>query len=168
MARSVDFLHGYGNKLLCFTELQEAGLLPEQSETPCQEEKHGGHSHKKKSKPWKEHGKRNKDGERHKKMKMSRAEKHREEKHRSDFEIGHNLEEDFPRECKRQACKGSKIRHKSIFQAFSGSKTALVQEPLERAKRRKKWKKQKDACPGTDENLFLIKQRRRKSKQKSW
>ncbi|XP_075596212.1 zinc finger CCHC domain-containing protein 7 [Balearica regulorum gibbericeps] len=149
-------------------ELQEAGLLPEQSETPWQEEKHGGHSHKKKSKPWKERGKHNKDGERHKKMKMSRAEKSREEKDRSDVEISHNLEEDFPRGCKRQAHKGSKIYHKSIFQAFSGSKTGYVQEHLEGAKRKKKWKKQKDANPDINENLFLIKQRRKKSKQKSW
>ncbi|XP_074994061.1 zinc finger CCHC domain-containing protein 7 isoform X2 [Calonectris borealis] len=148
-------------------ELQEAGLLPEQSDTPWQEEKHGGHSHKKKSKPWKEHGKHNKDGECHKKMKMSRAEKPNE-KHRSDVEIGHKMEDDFPRGCKRQACKGSKICHKSIFQAFSGSKTAYVQEPLEGAKRKKKWKKQKDASPDISENLFLIKQRRKKSKQKSW
>ncbi|XP_050769496.1 zinc finger CCHC domain-containing protein 7 [Gymnogyps californianus] len=149
-------------------ELQEAGLLPEQSETPWQEEKHGGHSRKKKSKPWKEHGKHNKDGECHKRMKMSRAEKPGKEKHRSDVEISHNLEEDFPRGCKRQACKGSKIRQKSIFQAFSGNKTAYVQEPLEGAKRKKKWKKQKDASPDINENLFLIKQRRKKSKQKSW
>ncbi|PKU39193.1 zinc finger cchc domain-containing protein 7 [Limosa lapponica baueri] len=147
-------------------ELQEAGLLPEQSETPWQEEKHGGHSHKKKSKPWKEHRKHDKDGKCHKKMKMSRAEKHREEKRRSDFEVSRNLEEDFPRGCKRQARKGSKIRHKSIFQAFSGSKTA--QGPLEGAKRKKKWKKQKDDSPDVNENLFLIKQRRKKSKQKSW
>ncbi|KAM6227159.1 zinc finger CCHC domain-containing protein 7 isoform 1-T9 [Spheniscus humboldti] len=148
-------------------ELQEAGLLPEQSETPWQEEKHGGHSHKKKSKPWKEHGKHNKDGKCHKKMKMSRAEKPKE-KHRSDVEIGHKMEEDLPRGCKRQACKGSKIHHKSIFQAFSGSKTAYVQEPLEGAKRKKKWKKQKGASTDINENLFLIKQRRKKSKQKSW
>ncbi|XP_074022794.1 zinc finger CCHC domain-containing protein 7 [Numenius arquata] len=147
-------------------ELQEAGLLPEQAETPWQEEKHGGHSHKKKSKPWKDHRKHDKDGKCHKKMKMSQAEKHREEKHRSDFEIGHNLEEDFPRGCKRQARKGSKIRHKSIFRVFSGSKT--TQGPLEGAKRKKKWKKQKDDSPDVNENLFLIKQRRKKSKQKSW
>nr|XP_009487250.1 PREDICTED: zinc finger CCHC domain-containing protein 7-like [Pelecanus crispus] len=149
-------------------ELQEAGLLPEQLETPWQEEKHGGHSYKKKSKPWKEHGKQNKDGKCHKKMKMSRGEKPREEKHRSDVEIGYKMEEDFPRGCKRQACKGSKICHPSIFQAFPGSKTAYVQEPLEGAKRKKKWKKQKDASPDINENLFLIKQRRKKSKQKSW
>ncbi|XP_054666637.1 zinc finger CCHC domain-containing protein 7 isoform X2 [Grus americana] len=149
-------------------ELQEAGLLPEQSETPWQEEKHGGHSHKKKSKPWKERGKHNKDGECHKKMKMSRAEKSREQKDSSDAEISRNLEEDFPRGCKRQAHKGSKIHHKSIFQAFLGSKTGYVQEPLEGAKRKKKWKNQKDANPDINENLFLIKQRRKKSKQKSW
>lgn len=99
---------------------------------------------------------------------MSQVEKPREGKHRSDIEISHHLEEDFPRGCKRQAFKGSKIRHKSIFQAFSGSKTAYVQEPLEGVKRKKKWKKQEDASPDINENLFLIKQRRTKSKQKSW
>ncbi|XP_009954792.1 PREDICTED: zinc finger CCHC domain-containing protein 7 [Leptosomus discolor] len=149
-------------------ELQEAGLLPEQSEMPWQEEEHGGHRHKQKRKPWKEHGKHKKDGKCHKKMKMSRAEKPREERHRSDAEMHHHFEEDFPRGCKRQAWKGSKIRHKSIFQAFPGSKTAYAQEPLEGAKKKKKWKKQKDASPDINENLFLIKQRRKKSKQKSW
>ncbi|XP_051499483.1 zinc finger CCHC domain-containing protein 7 [Apus apus] len=147
-------------------ELQEAGLLPELSETLWQEEKHGGHSHKKKSKPWKEHRKHSRDGERHKKMKMSRAEKPREEKRRSHVGMGQNLEEDFSRGWKRQVCKGSKTRHKSLFRAFSGSKAG--QEPLEGAKRKKKWKKQKDASPDVSENLFLIKQRRKKSKQKSW
>ncbi|XP_052633903.1 zinc finger CCHC domain-containing protein 7 [Harpia harpyja] len=148
-------------------ELQEAGLLPEQSETPWQAEERGEHSYKEKSKPCKEHGK-HKGGKCHKRVKMSQAEKPREGKHQSDIEISHHLEEDFPRGCKRQAFKGSKIRHKSIFQAFSGSKTAYVQEPLEGAKRKKKWKKQEDASPDINENLFLIKQRRTKSKQKSW
>ncbi|XP_030326595.1 zinc finger CCHC domain-containing protein 7 isoform X2 [Strigops habroptila] len=146
-------------------ELHEAGLLPE---TAWQKEKHEGYSHKKKNKSWKEHRKHNKDGECHKKVKMSHAEKHREEKHRSDIEISHSLEEDFPRGCKRQACKGSKIHHKSIFKAFSGSKTTYTQESLKGAKRKKKWKKQKEASPGNSENLFLIKQRKKRSKQKSW
>ncbi|KAM6301801.1 zinc finger CCHC domain-containing protein 7 [Podargus strigoides] len=141
-------------------DLQEAGLLPEQSEAPWQEEKHERHSHKKKSKPWKEHGKRNKDDKYHKKMKKSRAEKTREEKH--------CVEESFPRGCKRQACKGSKIHQKSIFQAFSGRKNAYVQESLESPKRKKKWKKQEDLSPDISDNLFLIKQRRKKSKEQTW
>ncbi|XP_040434276.1 zinc finger CCHC domain-containing protein 7-like isoform X1 [Falco naumanni] len=148
-------------------ELQEAGLLPEQSETLWQEEKRGGHSHKKSSKPWQEHRKYNKDGECYKKMRMSQAEKPRKEKYRSEVAMDRCLE-DFPRGCKRHACKGSKIRYKSIFQAFSGSKTAYVQEPLEGAKRKRKWKKQKDTGLDINENLFLIKQRKKKSKQKSW
>lgn len=94
------------------------------------------------------------------------AEKHREEKYRSDVEISHNLEEDFPRGCKRQACKGSKIHHKSISKAFSGSKTAYMQESLKGAKRKKKWKKWKDASAHNTENLFLIKQRKKRSS--SW
>ncbi|KAM6289616.1 zinc finger CCHC domain-containing protein 7 [Aegotheles albertisi] len=150
------------------SELQEAGLLPEQAETPRQEETYGGPSPKKKSKPWKEHRKCKRDGKSHKKMKMPRAEKSREEKHRSDVGMSQNLEEDFPRGCKRQAHKGSRIQHKSTSQAFSGSKTAYVQERLEGAKRKKKWKKQKDASPDVNDNLFLIKQRRRKSTHKSW
>ncbi|XP_057279902.1 zinc finger CCHC domain-containing protein 7 [Pezoporus wallicus] len=147
-------------------ELYEAGLLPEKPETPWQEEEHEGHSHKKKNKPWEEHRKHNKDGKCHKRVKMSQAEKHREEKHRSDVEISRNLEEDFPRGCKRQACKGSKIHHKFIFKAFSGSKTAYTQEPLKGAKRKKKWKKRKDASAGNTENLFLIKQKKKRSS--SW
>ncbi|KAM9368044.1 zinc finger CCHC domain-containing protein 7 [Phaethornis superciliosus] len=150
------------------TELQEAGLLPELPETPWQEEKHGGQSCKKKSKPWKEHKKHKRDGGSHKKMKMSQTEKPREEKHRSHVRISQDLEEDFPRGCKRKGCKGSKVQHKSVFQAFSGSKAGCVQEPLEGSKRKKKWKKQKEASPDVRENLFLIKQRRKKSKQKSW
>ncbi|XP_074934415.1 zinc finger CCHC domain-containing protein 7 [Phalacrocorax aristotelis] len=149
-------------------ELLEAGLLPEQPETRWQEEKHGGHSRKKKSKPGREHGRQNNDSKCYKKMKMSRAEKHREEEHRSNVEIGHRMEEDFPRGCKKQACKGSKTFHKSIYQPLSGSKTVYAREPLEGAKRKKKWKKQKDSSPDINENLFLIKQRRKKSKQKSW
>ncbi|XP_010150825.1 PREDICTED: zinc finger CCHC domain-containing protein 7-like, partial [Eurypyga helias] len=149
-------------------ELQEAGLLPEQSETLWQEGKYGEHSHKKKGKPWKEHGKHNKDGKYYKKMKMSWAEEPREENHRSGVDVSHNLEEDFPRRCKRQARKGSKTHHKSIFRAFSASKTAYVQEPLEGAKRKRKWIKQKDNSPAISDNLFLIKQRTKKSKQKSW
>ncbi|XP_074669208.1 zinc finger CCHC domain-containing protein 7 [Strix aluco] len=149
-------------------ELQEAGLLPQQPETPWQEETHEGHSHKKKSKHGKEYGKHSKGGECHKKMKMSQAETRREKKHRRDVEIGRNLEENFPRGSKRQACKGSRTHHRSVFKAFSGSKTAYVQEPLEGAKRKKKWKKQKDDSPDINENLFLIKQRGRKARQKSW
>ncbi|CAN0303878.1 unnamed protein product [Bubo scandiacus] len=149
-------------------ELQEAGLLPQQPETPWQEETHERHSHKKKSKHGKEYGKHSKGGECHKKMKMSQAETRREKKHRRDVEISHNLEENFPRGSKRQACKGSRTNHRSIFKAFSGGKTAYVQEPLEGAKRKKKWKKQKDDSPDINENLFLIKQRGKKSRQKSW
>uniref|UniRef100_A0A8C6J0D7 Zinc finger CCHC domain-containing protein 7 n=1 Tax=Melopsittacus undulatus TaxID=13146 RepID=A0A8C6J0D7_MELUD len=147
-------------------ELYEAGLLPEKPEIPWQEEEQEGHSHKKKKKAWKEHRKHNKDGKCHKRVKMCQAEKHREEKHRSDVEISHNLEEDFPRGCKRQACRGSKIHHKSNFKAFSGSKTAYTQESLKGAKRKKKWKKWKDASAGNTENLFLIKQKKKRSS--SW
>uniref|UniRef100_A0A8C0EVS3 Zinc finger CCHC domain-containing protein 7 n=1 Tax=Bubo bubo TaxID=30461 RepID=A0A8C0EVS3_BUBBB len=141
-------------------------LLP--FKTPWQEETHEGHSHKKKSKHGKEYGKHSKGGECHKKMKMSQAETRREKKHRRNVEISHNLEENFPRGSKRQACKGSRTHHRSVFKAFSGGKTAYVQEPLEGAKRKKKWKKQKGDSPDINENLFLIKQRGKKSRQKSW
>ncbi|XP_027508964.1 zinc finger CCHC domain-containing protein 7 [Corapipo altera] len=150
-------------------DLQEAGLLPEQPETPWQKEQLEGHSHKKKSKPWKgQHGKLNRDGEQYKKMKVSQAGKSREKKNRRGVEIRCDPEGDFPRGCKQQVCKSSRVRHKSIFQAFSGRKAGYVQEPLEGVKRKKKWKKQKDASPDSKDNLFLIKQKRKKSKQKSW
>lgn len=153
--------------MICFTELQEAGLLPLQSKIPWQEEKHGGYSHKKKKKPCKEHGKHNKDHEHHRKTRKSQADKHRAKKHRRDVDRGHKMEEDFPRGYEKQTSKGRKKHHKSIFQAH-GSKTEYAQEFLEAAKRKKKRKKQKDAGPDIDENLFLIKQRRKKSKQKSF
>ncbi|XP_039423307.1 zinc finger CCHC domain-containing protein 7 isoform X1 [Corvus cornix cornix] len=150
-------------------DLQEAGLLPEQSETPLQEEQPEVHSHKKKSKLWKEQrGKNSKNSEQQKKMKVSRAKKPQEEKHRRGVEILCEPKEDFPRGYKQQVCKGSRVRHKSLFQAFSGSKAMCVQQPLEGAKRKKKWKKQKNASPDSRDNLFLIKQRKKKSKQKSW
>lgn len=126
-------------------------------------------SHKKKSKLWKEQqGKQNKNSEqkKKKKMKVSQTKKAQEKKHRRGVEI-HCEAEDFPRGCKQRGCKGSKV-HKSLFQAFSGSKAMCVQQPLEGAKRKKKWKKQINASPDSRDNLFLIKQRKKKSKQKSW
>ncbi|XP_053859878.1 zinc finger CCHC domain-containing protein 7 isoform X2 [Vidua macroura] len=148
-------------------DLQEAGLLPEQPETPLQEEQLEVPSHKKKSKLWKEQqGKQSTSSEQQKKMKVNRAKKAQEEKHRRDAEM-HGEPEDFPRGYKQQGCKGSRARRKSLFQAFSGSKTMCVEQPLEGAKRKKKWKKQKHASPDSRDNLFLIKQRK-KSKQKSW
>ncbi|XP_032942386.1 zinc finger CCHC domain-containing protein 7 isoform X2 [Catharus ustulatus] len=150
-------------------DLQEAGLLPEQAETPAQEEQPEVPSHKKKSKLWKEQqGKQNKNSEqkKKKKMKVSQTKKAQEKKHRRGVEI-HCEAEDFPRGCKQRGCKGSKA-HKSLFQAFSGSKAMCVQQPLEGAKRKKKWKKQINASPDSRDNLFLIKQRKKKSKQKSW
>ncbi|KAJ7411594.1 zinc finger CCHC-type containing 7 [Pitangus sulphuratus] len=150
-------------------DLQEAGLLPEQSKAPCQEEQLEEHSHKKKSKPWKgQHRKQNRDGEQYKKMKVSQAGKSREKKNRRGVEILCDPEGDFPRGCKQQLHKGSRVRRKSVFQAFSGRKAGCVQEPLEGVKRKKKWKKQKDASPDSKDNLLLIKQRRKKSKQKCW
>lgn len=135
-----------------------------QPETPWQEEKHGGHSCKKK--PWEEHSKCNKDECRRKRKSSSRADKQRAKKHRSDVERGHEMEDDFPRGHHKQTSRGSKKHHKSILQAF-GSKKEHGQQLLEAAKRKKKRKKQRDASPDFNENLFLIKQRRKKSKQKS-
>ncbi|KAI1239610.1 hypothetical protein IHE44_0011028 [Lamprotornis superbus] len=148
-------------------DLQEAGLLPEQSETALQEEQPEVPSHKKKSKLWKEQqGKQSKNTVQQKKMKMSQTKKAQERKHKRGVEI-HCEPEDFPRGCKQQGLKGNKV-HKSLFQAFSGSKAMCVQQHLEGAKRKKKWKKQKNASPDSKDNLLLIKQRRKKSKQKSW
>ncbi|XP_067172106.1 zinc finger CCHC domain-containing protein 7 isoform X1 [Apteryx mantelli] len=147
-------------------ELQEAGLLPVQLESPWKKEKHVEHSHKKKKKPWKEHGKHHKDDKCLKKTKKkSRADEPRAKKHRNDAERGHGMEE-FPRGCKKQTSKGGKKCHRSVLQAH-GSKTEYAQEILEASKRKKKRKKQKDSSPNIDENLFLIKQRKKKSKQKS-
>ncbi|XP_021235644.1 zinc finger CCHC domain-containing protein 7 isoform X3 [Numida meleagris] len=146
-------------------ELQEAGLLPVQPETPRQEEKHGGHGCKKQ--PWEEHSKRNKDEYRKKKKASSQADKQRAKKHRSDVERGHEVEDDFPRGHRKQTSRGSKKHHKSVLQAHS-SKKEYGQQLLEAAKRKKKRKKQRDASPDISENLFLIKQRRKKSKQKSF
>ncbi|NWU96675.1 ZCHC7 protein, partial [Upupa epops] len=144
-------------------ELQEAGLLPEQPAVLWQEEQHVGYSHKKKSKPWKEHQRRSRDSERHRRVAVSQAGKQREEKHRHRAELSGGAEQDFPRGCRRQVCKGSRARHRSIFQAFSGSKAAVPPEPLDGTRRKKKWKKQKDARSDSSDNLFLIKQRKKRS-----
>ncbi|XP_025893870.1 zinc finger CCHC domain-containing protein 7 [Nothoprocta perdicaria] len=147
-------------------ELQEAGLLPIHLESPWKKEKHVEHSHKKKKKPWKEHGKHHKDDKCLKKTKKSRTDKPKAKKHRNEAERGHGMEEDFPRGHKKHASKSGKKCHKSVLQAH-GSKKEYVQEILEAAKRKKKRKKHKDSSPSIDEDLFLIKQRKKKSKQKS-
>ncbi|XP_037981863.1 zinc finger CCHC domain-containing protein 7 isoform X2 [Motacilla alba alba] len=149
-------------------DLQEAGLLPEQSETPPQEEQLELPSHRKKSKLWKEHrGKHSRSSEQHKKMKGSRAKKAQEGKHRRAAGILGEPEE-FPRGGRQQGCRGSRARRKAPLQALPGSRAVCVQQPLEGAKRKKKWKKQRVASPDSRDNLFLIKQRKKKSKQKSW
>ncbi|OXB83673.1 UNVERIFIED_CONTAM: hypothetical protein H355_015321 [Colinus virginianus] len=145
-------------------ELQEAGLLPVQPETARQEEKQGRQSCKRK--PWEEHRKRNKD-EYRKKKSSSQADKQRAKRHRSDAERDHKMEDDFPRGYHKHTSQGSKKHHKSILQAHS-SKKEYGQQLLEAAKRKKKRKKQRDASPDMSDNLFLIKQRRKKSKQKSF
>lgn len=123
-------------------------------------------SHKKKSKLWKEQqGKPSRSSEQQKKMKVNRAKK-AQEKHRRDAQM-HSQAEDFPRGHRQQGCKGSRARRRSLFQALSGSKATCAEQPLEGAKRKKKWKKQRNASPDSRDNLFLIKQRK-KSKQKSW
>ncbi|XP_065716770.1 zinc finger CCHC domain-containing protein 7 isoform X2 [Patagioenas fasciata] len=139
-------------------ELQEAGLLPEQPETPRPREEQGGHGRKRKSKPWKgkEHGKRNRSEERHQKPKPPRAEQP-QEKHDRGAEAGERV----PR-----AGRGGRARHAALAQALLGSTAA--REPLEGAKRKKKWKEQKGADDDAHDNFFLIKQRRKNSKQKSW
>lgn len=139
-----------------FTELQEAGLLPERPEPPRPRHEQGGHGHKRKSRPWKGRGERNRSEERQHKLKMSRAEKPQRKRGRG-AEPGQRV----PR-----AGRGSRARHAVLARALLGSTAA--QEPLERAKRKKKWKKQEDADGDVHDNLFLIKQRRKKSKQKSW
>ncbi|XP_050843414.1 zinc finger CCHC domain-containing protein 7 [Serinus canaria] len=149
-------------------DLQEAGLLPEQSETPLQEEQLEVPSHKKKSQLWKEQqGKHSRNREQQKKMRVKRAKKGQEEKQRRGAGI-HGDPEDFPRGNKLQGCKGSRARRKALLQAPPASKALSLHQPPEGAKRKKKWKKQKIASPDSRDNLFLIKQRKKKSKQKSW
>ncbi|XP_064259550.1 zinc finger CCHC domain-containing protein 7 [Passer domesticus] len=149
-------------------DLQEAGLLPEQSETPLQEEQLEVPSQKKKSKLWKEHqGKQSRSSEQQKKLKVTRAKKAQEGKHRKAPEI-HGDPEDFPRGGRQQGCKGSRAQRRGLLQAHPGSKAVCVPQPPEGAKRKMKWKKQKTASPDSRDNLFLIKQRKKKSKQKSW
>ncbi|XP_009081298.1 PREDICTED: zinc finger CCHC domain-containing protein 7-like [Acanthisitta chloris] len=127
-------------------DLQEAGLLPKWPEAPWQEEQLEEHSHRKRSKHGKELRRRHsRDGEQHKRTKVSRGERPRGEKHRKGAELYHSPEEDFPRGCGRQEFKASRVHHKSLFQAFS-----------------------RDTSPDHRDNLFLIKQRRKKSRQKSW
>ncbi|XP_057900500.1 zinc finger CCHC domain-containing protein 7 [Melospiza georgiana] len=149
-------------------DLQEAGLLPEQPETPLQEEQLEVPSHKKKSKLWKEQqGPPRRSSEQHKKMKVKRVKKAQEERQRRAAGI-HADPEDFPRGHKQQGCKGSRAQRRALPQAPPGCKALSVHQPPEGAKRKKNWKKQKIASPDSRDNLFLIKQRKKKSKQKSW
>lgn len=125
-------------------------------------------SHKKKSKLWREQqGKPSRSSEQQQKMKVKQLKKAQEERQRRGAGI-HGDPEDFPRGHKQQGCKGSRAQRRALPQARPGCKAISVQQPLEAAKRKKKWKKQRISSPDSRDNLFLIKQRKKKFKQKSW
>ncbi|XP_019346282.1 zinc finger CCHC domain-containing protein 7 isoform X2 [Alligator mississippiensis] len=149
-------------------ELQEVGLLPVEFKRPCMEEEHMRHCHKKKKKLWKEHDKPSKREKHHKKpKKKSQAEKHKDKKQRKGIQNNQDGEEDFPRGCKAHVPKASKKYRRSVFQPHS-DKMRNTQELVEAVKKKKKnQQNERDWSPTTHESLFLIKQRKKKSKQKS-
>ncbi|XP_025057203.1 zinc finger CCHC domain-containing protein 7 isoform X3 [Alligator sinensis] len=149
-------------------ELQEVGLLPMEFKRPCVEEEHMRHCHKKKKKLWKEHDKPSKREKHHKKpKKKSQAEKHKDKKQRKGIQNNQDGEEDFPRGCKAHVPKASKKYRRSVFQPHR-DKMRNTQDLVEAVKKKKKKQQnERDWSPTTHESLFLIKQRKKKSKQKS-
>uniref|UniRef100_A0A8C8RH00 Zinc finger CCHC domain-containing protein 7 n=1 Tax=Pelusios castaneus TaxID=367368 RepID=A0A8C8RH00_9SAUR len=155
-------------------ELQEAGLFPMQFKKLYKEEERTGEQcHKKKKSLWKEHVRSPKKEKHHKKAnKKSWADKRKEKKHKKDVQRNNDVEEDFPRSYGTHSPKGSKkAQTKHYGSVFSphGRKTKNGQELLGATKKKKKKKRQrnkKDSSP-IDESLFLIKQRKKKSKRES-
>ncbi|XP_061490625.1 LOW QUALITY PROTEIN: zinc finger CCHC domain-containing protein 7 [Rhineura floridana] len=138
-------------------ELQEAGLMPEALKRPQVDDGQKVHDHKRKRKRLKDHGKRGENH--HKKLKKkSQGDTLKRSKDEKVVQGNYTMEEDFPRGCHLNALKRS--RKTSAHCSFS--------LPTNSATKQKRKKKQNYArgSSTTDESLFLIKQRKKKSKQK--
>ncbi|XP_033028925.1 zinc finger CCHC domain-containing protein 7 [Lacerta agilis] len=151
-------------------ELQDAGLVPKALKRPRIDNGQKLHGHKKKKKTLKDHDKRG--DKHHKKLKkMSQANILKGRKDKKVVQSKSNMEEDFPRGGNRDALKKSrKTRaHGTFGLPANGGKAEILHVSLETAKKRKKKKKWRNYTSGSsprDESLFLIKQRKKKSKQK--
>ncbi|XP_074850110.1 zinc finger CCHC domain-containing protein 7 [Carettochelys insculpta] len=154
-------------------ELEAAGLLPAQLKRLRKEEEHRGQCHKKKKTLWKEHTKSPKEEKRHKKAHKKSQADERKEKHKKEFQRNNDQEEDFPRGGGTPSPKGKKrssTKHHSSAFSPHGRKVKTGQELLDAARKKKKKRRQRhkmDSSPPTDEDLFCIKQRKKKSNQKS-
>ncbi|XP_062985158.1 zinc finger CCHC domain-containing protein 7 [Elgaria multicarinata webbii] len=150
-------------------ELQEAGLLPKALKRPYMDDDQKVHSQKKKRKELKEHDKR---GDKHcrKRKRKSQADTFKGRKHKTEVQGNYNIEENFPRGGHVNALKRS--RKTSTQNRFSlptnGGKAEILHVSQEAAKKRKKKKKKNYTrnSPTRDESLFLIKQKKKKSKLK--
>nr|XP_060619729.1 zinc finger CCHC domain-containing protein 7 [Anolis sagrei ordinatus] len=155
-------------------ELQEAGLLPMALKRSQMDSAQKRHSHKKKRKMSKEHDKR--DDRHHKKLKKNyyvdtlKGRKHQKDDHGGNY----SLEEDFPRGGHVNTFRKSRRAntHCNFDLPRNRGKAEIVQASLGAAKNKKKKKKKKkqksytSSSPTRDESLFLIKQRKKKPKEK--
>ncbi|XP_015271939.1 PREDICTED: zinc finger CCHC domain-containing protein 7 [Gekko japonicus] len=144
-------------------ELQEAGLLPLALKRPHIDDDQKVYTHRKKVKLLKEHNKH------HRKLKKKyQADKVKGRKHKKDVQSNYNTEENFPRGGHMKALKWHKKNSAHCDLSANGDKPEITKASLEAAKKRKKKKKQNYtvSTPTRDESLFLIKQRKKKSKQK--
>ncbi|XP_053147269.1 zinc finger CCHC domain-containing protein 7 [Hemicordylus capensis] len=149
-------------------ELWEAGLLPMALKRSYMNDDQETHGHKKKRKTFKECDKR---GDKHNKRlrKKSKGDKFKGKKHKEEFQDNCNTEENFPRGGQLNALKRSKKAntHHDFGLATNRGKPEILQPSLEAKKKRKKKQRNNITCsPTRDESLFLIKQRKKKSKQK--
>ncbi|XP_060093008.1 zinc finger CCHC domain-containing protein 7 [Heteronotia binoei] len=146
-------------------ELQEAGLLPMSLERPHIDDQKV-HTHRKKVKLLKEHNKRLE--KHHRKLKKSQSNKLKGRKHKKDVQSNYNIEENFPRGGHLKSLKWHKKNSAHCDLSTNGDKPEITKASSEAAKKWKKKKKQNytASSPTRDESLFLIKQRKKKSKQK--
>ncbi|XP_029458782.1 zinc finger CCHC domain-containing protein 7 isoform X2 [Rhinatrema bivittatum] len=154
-------------------ELQEAGLLPRAVKRSCKETEKKMHLSKNKQKNLLKESKKGikKEQQHYADKKKTWKERHREKKHKKQlFPSSHDMEEDFPRGNTVHSHAGSSrfpTKHYDPILHTRGKKVQHAVELLEAAKRkeRKKQKSKRDRSPYADESLFLIKQRRKKSKK---
>lgn len=120
------------------------------------------HSHRKKVKLLKEH---NKSLEKHNRKLKKKSQAGKGRKHKKDVQSNCNIEENFPRGGHLKALKWRRKTSAHCDLSANGDKPEITKASLEKAKKRKK-RNYTANSPNRDESLFLIKQRKKKSKQK--
>lgn len=126
------------------------------------------HGPVKKRRVLKEHDKKRDKGCMKPKKKLPRETPRR--KHKKEAQGDCNTEEDFPRGGHVNALKKSRKSSTRCHPGLqnSGGKTKTLQASLEapkKQKKKKKWRNYRRRSPTVGDNLFLIKQRKKKSKQ---